>query len=86
MNNSGKEDPPPPPPKKKKRRGRGKGRGRGGNANKYYLRPLQVGFLFLVSNFPKSGEGKREIRNLETFLLPVSGQPVIRPTMHTAVH
>ena len=50
------------------------------------IRPLQVGFLFLVSNFPKSGEGKREIRNLETFLLPVSGQPVIRPTMHTAVH
>ena len=51
-----------------------------------YIRPLQVGFLFLVNNFPKSGEGKREIRNLETFLLPVSGQPVTRPTMHTAVH
>ena len=50
------------------------------------IRPLQVGFLFLVSNFPKSGEGKREIRNLETFLLPVSGQSVSRPTMHTAVH
>ena len=52
----------------------------------HHIRPLQVGFLFLVSNFPKSGEGKREIRNLETFLLPVSGQPVTRPTMHTAVH
>ena len=54
--------------------------------NRPHIRPLQVGFLFLVSNFPKSGEGKREIRNLETFLLPVSGQPVTRPTMHTAVH
>ena len=53
---------------------------------KFDIRPLQVGFLFLVSNFPKSGEGKREIRNLETFLLPVSGQRVTRPTMHTAVH
>ena len=51
----------------------------------FLLRPLQVVFLFLVSNFPKSGEGKREIRNLETFLLPVSGQPVTRQTIHTAV-
>ena len=33
-----------------------------------------MGFLFLVSDFPTSGEGKREIRNLETFLLSVSGQ------------
>ncbi len=38
------------------------------------VRPLQVDFLFLVNDFPTSDEGKGENRNLETFLLSVSGQ------------
>ncbi len=38
------------------------------------IMPLQVDFLFLVNDFPTSDEGKGENRNLETFLLSVSGQ------------